>query len=54
MFRAVDYFTNYIISEGDHDKVITAIQNWLDNNSNALVEVWKFNQDTNQWDCICP
>lgn len=48
-YKAVEFFSNYTICEGDPDTVIKAINTWVDNNPSALIEVFKFNESTGQW-----
>ena len=49
-FKAADYFTDYVICEGDAETVINAINEWLKNN--ALVDVYGFDEKTKQWKCL--
>lgn len=44
-YKAVDYFTDYVIAEGDVDTVSKKVNEWYNNNGEALVEIYKFTDD---------
>lgn len=50
-YKAVDFFTDYVICEGDAETVRNATNEWLKNND-APVDIYGFDEKTNQWKCL--
>ena len=50
-YKAVDFFTDYVICEGDAETVRNATNEWLKNND-APVDVYGFDEETKQWKCL--